>query len=182
MYAGNVGFSQSLEMVIDAARAMPYLTFVINGDGAARRIAGTTRRRSRQHPLLRLPAARPPARGTGNRRHPSGPAAPRTWPGERPVEDVFDPRRWASGAGDDRSGNRDTADPRANRGAANSFLPTTRWRSRARCEAFAADPRRRSDMGIAARRWVEGAVSPASVAQVLRRPDRRAEPAPVTQF
>ncbi|MEY2400775.1 MAG: colanic acid biosynthesis glycosyl transferase WcaI [Ilumatobacteraceae bacterium] len=36
LYAGNVGFSQSLEMVVDAARAMPSLTFVINGDGAAR--------------------------------------------------------------------------------------------------------------------------------------------------
>ncbi|MEK7423562.1 MAG: glycosyltransferase family 4 protein [Actinomycetota bacterium] len=36
MYAGNVGFSQSLELVIAAARAMPDVTFVINGDGAAR--------------------------------------------------------------------------------------------------------------------------------------------------
>ena len=36
MYAGNVGFSQSLEMVVDAARALPSVTFVINGDGAAR--------------------------------------------------------------------------------------------------------------------------------------------------
>jgi colanic acid biosynthesis glycosyl transferase WcaI len=36
LYAGNVGFSQSLEMVVDAARDLPALTFVINGDGAAR--------------------------------------------------------------------------------------------------------------------------------------------------
>ena len=36
MYAGNVGFSQSLEMVVAAARAIPDVTFVINGDGAAR--------------------------------------------------------------------------------------------------------------------------------------------------
>lgn len=36
LYAGNVGYSQSLEMVIAAARAMPSLTFLINGDGAAR--------------------------------------------------------------------------------------------------------------------------------------------------
>ena len=36
MYAGNVGYSQSLEMVIDVARAMPSITFVINGDGSAR--------------------------------------------------------------------------------------------------------------------------------------------------
>jgi colanic acid biosynthesis glycosyl transferase WcaI len=36
LYAGNVGFSQSLEMVVAAARTMPELTFLINGDGAAR--------------------------------------------------------------------------------------------------------------------------------------------------
>jgi colanic acid biosynthesis glycosyl transferase WcaI len=36
LYAGNVGFSQSLEMVVDAAKAMPSVTFLINGDGAAR--------------------------------------------------------------------------------------------------------------------------------------------------
>jgi len=36
LYAGNVGFSQSLEMVVDAAREFPQATFLINGDGAAR--------------------------------------------------------------------------------------------------------------------------------------------------
>jgi colanic acid biosynthesis glycosyl transferase WcaI len=36
MYAGNVGFSQSLEMVVEAARRLPQATFVIHGDGAAR--------------------------------------------------------------------------------------------------------------------------------------------------
>ncbi len=36
MYAGNVGFSQSLEMVLAAARRFPDATFVVNGDGAAR--------------------------------------------------------------------------------------------------------------------------------------------------
>ena len=36
LYAGNVGFSQSLEMVVDAAQAFPQATFLINGDGAAR--------------------------------------------------------------------------------------------------------------------------------------------------
>ena len=39
MYAGNVGLSQSLEMVIDVASALSYeesLMFVINGQGAAR--------------------------------------------------------------------------------------------------------------------------------------------------
>ena len=36
MYAGNVGFSQSLEMLVSAARELPQLIFVINGEGAAR--------------------------------------------------------------------------------------------------------------------------------------------------
>jgi colanic acid biosynthesis glycosyl transferase WcaI len=36
MYAGNVGYSQSLTMLLHAAQQMPKVTFVINGDGAAR--------------------------------------------------------------------------------------------------------------------------------------------------
>ena len=36
MYAGNVGYSQSLGMLIHAARELPNIVFVINGDGAAR--------------------------------------------------------------------------------------------------------------------------------------------------
>lgn len=35
LYAGNVGFSQSLDLIIDAAMARPAISFVINGDGAA---------------------------------------------------------------------------------------------------------------------------------------------------
>ena len=37
MYAGNVGFSQSLNLVVDAAVKFPDIAFVINGDGAARK-------------------------------------------------------------------------------------------------------------------------------------------------
>src|SRR5690606_7397833 len=37
LYAGNVGFSQSLDLVIAAARQCPDVAFVVNGDGAARR-------------------------------------------------------------------------------------------------------------------------------------------------
>ena len=36
MYAGNVGYSQSLSMMLHAARQIPEVMFVINGDGAAR--------------------------------------------------------------------------------------------------------------------------------------------------
>jgi colanic acid biosynthesis glycosyl transferase WcaI len=37
MYAGNVGFSQSLELMVEAARVLPNVVFVINGEGAARK-------------------------------------------------------------------------------------------------------------------------------------------------
>ena len=36
MYAGNVGFSQSLNLVVEAAAKFPEVAFVVNGDGAAR--------------------------------------------------------------------------------------------------------------------------------------------------
>lgn len=36
MYAGNVGFSQSLDLMLAAARELPDVTFVVNGDGSAR--------------------------------------------------------------------------------------------------------------------------------------------------
>jgi colanic acid biosynthesis glycosyl transferase WcaI len=36
MYAGNVGFSQSLDLLLHAAREIPDVVFVINGEGAAR--------------------------------------------------------------------------------------------------------------------------------------------------
>jgi colanic acid biosynthesis glycosyl transferase WcaI len=37
LYAGNVGFSQSLDLVLEAARRLPQVVFVVNGDGSARR-------------------------------------------------------------------------------------------------------------------------------------------------
>jgi colanic acid biosynthesis glycosyl transferase WcaI len=36
LYAGNVGFSQSLDLLLDAAAALPDVTFLVNGNGAAR--------------------------------------------------------------------------------------------------------------------------------------------------
>ena len=36
LYGGNVGFSQSLDLVIGAARQLPDVRFLVNGDGAAR--------------------------------------------------------------------------------------------------------------------------------------------------
>jgi colanic acid biosynthesis glycosyl transferase WcaI len=36
LYAGNIGYSQSLDLVLHAARRLPQVTFLVNGDGAAR--------------------------------------------------------------------------------------------------------------------------------------------------
>jgi len=36
MYAGNVGFSQSLDLVVEAARRMPDVSFIVNGEGSSR--------------------------------------------------------------------------------------------------------------------------------------------------
>lgn len=36
LYAGNVGFSQSLDLVLAAARELPEATFVVHGDGSAK--------------------------------------------------------------------------------------------------------------------------------------------------
>ncbi len=36
MYAGNLGMSQSLELLVEAARVFPEITFVFNGDGSGR--------------------------------------------------------------------------------------------------------------------------------------------------
>jgi colanic acid biosynthesis glycosyl transferase WcaI len=36
LYAGNVGFSQSLDLVVAAARQLPDVTFVVNGEGSMR--------------------------------------------------------------------------------------------------------------------------------------------------
>jgi colanic acid biosynthesis glycosyl transferase WcaI len=56
MYAGNVGFSQSLELLIEAARALPDATFVINGDGAAR---SDLEERARNVPNVRFAGYQP---------------------------------------------------------------------------------------------------------------------------
>jgi len=60
MYAGNVGFSQPFDLVVEAARRLPEVMFVINGDGAAAAdldlaVAGLPNvRRSGYQPVERL--------------------------------------------------------------------------------------------------------------------------------
>jgi colanic acid biosynthesis glycosyl transferase WcaI len=36
LYAGNLGFSQSLDLILGAAAALPHVTFLVNGGGAAK--------------------------------------------------------------------------------------------------------------------------------------------------
>ena len=54
LYGGNVGFSQSLDLVLAAARALPDVMFLINGDGAARCRAARRRGRPAQRRVPRL--------------------------------------------------------------------------------------------------------------------------------
>jgi colanic acid biosynthesis glycosyl transferase WcaI len=62
MYAGNVGLSQSLDLIIEAAAALAYeedLVFVINGGGAAR---AALERRAEGMPNVRFVDIQPPDR------------------------------------------------------------------------------------------------------------------------
>ena len=96
MYAGNVGLSQSLDLVLDAAAALRHETdvaFVINGGGAARPDLERRARGLDEPPFRGHAAQAPPARGAGRGRRPRG--APEARPGlvERAVEAVLDPGR-----------------------------------------------------------------------------------------
>ncbi len=164
LYAGNVGFSQSLEMVVDAARALPALTFVINGDGAARaslveRAGGITNIRfSGYQPADRLPEVLatgdihlvPLKAGLGRVSVPS-----KTYSilaAGRPVLASIDagtevPRILAESEGGLCV---PPDDPEALREA---------------LQRLAGHPAERDAMGVAGRRWVESAASPAAVAR-----------------
>ena len=164
LYAGNVGFSQSLEMVVDAAATMPSVTFVINGDGAARgalqaRAAGLTNVRfSGYRPLARLAEVLatgdihlvPLKAGLGRVSVPS-----KTYSilaAERPVLAAIDPG---------------TEVPRilTESGGGVCVPPDDPVALRAALELLAADPHRRESMAAAGRRWVERAASPRVVAE-----------------
>jgi colanic acid biosynthesis glycosyl transferase WcaI len=163
LYAGNVGFSQSLEMVVDAARDMPAVTFLINGDGAARsalqeRADGLANVRfSGYQPHERLPEVLatgdihlvPLRRGLGRVSVPS-----KTYSilaAGRPVLATIDP---------------DTEVPRilAASGGGVAVPPDDSVELRGALHRLAIDAATCQAMGAAGRRWVEHAVSPASVA------------------
>ena len=117
----------------------PALTFLINGDGAARRAleeqaAGLRNVRfSGYQPIERLPEVL----ATGDIH--LVPLEVGTRHGERAVEDVLDPRRRPPGAGGDRSRHRGSAHHRRGAAQASACRPTIR--SAFRTRAAAADRR-----------------------------------------
>jgi len=168
LYAGNIGFSQSLELVVDAARRLPDVTFLVNGDGAARpaleaqaaglpnvRIAGFVA----EHRLGELLATGdvhvvPLRRGLGSVSVPS-----KTYTilaAGRPVVAAVDAGSEvahilaASGAG--------LTVPAED---SNAFV--------AAVAELVADPERAAAMGERARTWVLGAASPQAVAVAYER-------------
>ncbi len=164
LYAGNVGFSQSLDLVIAAAKRLPDVTFLINGEGSMR---STLEEQSSGLVNVRfgsfLPAERlsellatgdlhvvPLRRGLAHVSVPS-----KTYSilaAGRPVLAALD-------AG--------TTIPRLleESGAGISVAPDDPEQFTAAIADLVADRPRLATMGKAGRRWVESAASPAAVAQ-----------------
>ncbi|MEP7201961.1 MAG: glycosyltransferase family 4 protein [Ilumatobacteraceae bacterium] len=164
MYAGNIGFSQSLDMIIETAKAMPSLMFVINGDGAARQtlqnLAGSSSnvRFSGYQPIERLPEVLatgdihvvPLKAGLGRVSVPS-----KTYSilaAGRPVLAAIDAA---------------TEIPRilAESGGGLSVPPDDIVAFQAALQRLADDPAGCREMAAAGRTWVEHAAAPAAVAK-----------------
>jgi colanic acid biosynthesis glycosyl transferase WcaI len=163
LYAGNIGFSQSLDLVIDAARELPDATFVINGEGSMRaeleaRAAGIANVRfGRFVPADRLSEllATGDVHVVALRRGLAAASVPsKTYSilaAGRPVLAAIDPG---------------TAIPRllAESGAGVSVAPDDSAQFTDAVAGLLADPERRAAMGAAGRRWVDRAATPGSVA------------------
>jgi colanic acid biosynthesis glycosyl transferase WcaI len=164
LYAGNVGFSQSLEMVVEVAGHLPHLTFLINGDGAAsaalhERAAGLGNVRfSGYQPIERLSEVLatgdihlvPLKAGLGRVSVPS-----KTYSilaAGRPILAAIDPG---------------TEVPRivAASGGGLCVPPDDLAAFQLALDGMAGDVQRCQEMGNAGRRWVERAASPRAVAQ-----------------
>ena len=163
LYAGNVGFSQSLDLLLTAARRLPHVTFLVNGEGSRRaelleRAAGLPNVRfGRYVPddrLVELLATGdvhvvPLRAGLASVSVPS-----KTYSilaAGRPVLAAIDPG---------------TEIPRllAASGAGVAVPPDDPDAFCAAVASLAADVGRRAAMGEAGRRWVEAVASPAAVA------------------
>ncbi|MFM9086449.1 MAG: glycosyltransferase family 4 protein [Acidimicrobiia bacterium] len=163
MYAGNVGFSQGLEMLVEAARALPGVAFVIHGAGAAR---DALRESARGVPNVRFGDYQPAdrlaevlatadlhvvtlRRGLGHVSVPSKTYS--VLAAGRPVLAAIDA---------------DTEVPRilAASGAGRTVPPDDGAAFVAALREMLADPDALARMGRDARAWVEGHASPASIA------------------
>lgn len=163
LYAGNVGFSQSLELVVAAARALPDITFVINGEGSAKAALAvevgelSNVRLGTYQPMARLAEVLatgdvhvvPLRAGLGRVSVPS-----KTYSilaAGRPVVAAIDPG---------------TEVPRmlAESGAGVAIAPDDPEAFIDALRAMLADPAHAAEMGANGRRWVESAASPAAVA------------------
>ena len=172
LYAGNVGFSQSLELVIEAARRFPEATFVVNGDGAARvslQAAAESLpnvRFSGYQPKERVPEVLatgdihlvPLKQGLGRVSVPS-----KTYSilaAGRPVLAAIDPG---------------TEVPRmlAASGGGVAVPPDDVEAFCAALAALLADPAATAAMGVAGREWVLGAASPEAVGRAYEQLIRR---------
>jgi colanic acid biosynthesis glycosyl transferase WcaI len=168
LYAGNVGYSQSLEMVVDAAARFPDVTFLVNGDGAARaaleaQAAGTPNVRfSGYQPAERVPEVLatgdvhlvPLKKGLGRVSVPS-----KTYSilaAGRPVLAAIDPG---------------TEVPRMLEASGGGVaVPPDDLEQFCRAlGSMLADPAGARAMGEAGRHWVTGAASPAAVAERYER-------------
>jgi colanic acid biosynthesis glycosyl transferase WcaI len=163
LYAGNVGFSQSFDLILAAARALPNVTFVINGGGAMRAeleadAAGLAN--------VRFEGFVPPDRlgellATGDLH---------VVPLRSGLAKVSVPSKTysilAAGRPVLAAIDEGTAIPRllADSGAGVSVAPDDPDRFTAAVAELVADEDRLRAMGAAGRRWVEAAASPESVA------------------
>jgi colanic acid biosynthesis glycosyl transferase WcaI len=162
LYAGNIGFSQSLDLLIEAARRCPDTTFLVNGDGAARAAlerdaAGVANMRfSGYQPVERLPEVLatgdvhvvPLRAGLGDVSVPSKTYS--SLAAGRPVVAAIDPG---------------TEIPRllARSGGGVSVAPDDPDSLVSALRALTGDPGRARALGAAGREWVVREASPSAV-------------------
>jgi colanic acid biosynthesis glycosyl transferase WcaI len=168
LYAGNVGFSQSLDLVMQAAQRLPDVTFLVNGDGAAR---AELERRAASVPNMRFAGYQPAARlaevlATGD---------VHVVPLRAGLGDVSVPSKAYSSLAAGRpivaSIDLDSEIPRllAESGAGLAVAPGDVDAFVAALRAVLDDPVRAQSMAAAGREWAEREASPAAVGAAYER-------------